>query len=192
MRVEVFDERHCCQMARDDFSKCDVDEVAILVDHRVERIEFTNHADDLELLLVQRVADQIALDGERVLHEPGGVEGANGRMAGNAGRHHFAAAGPAGHEMRLDQARGDAQISLDEDPVDTDRRVARGGRAKIDMVMRVARVVVHYPHIRHHPRIAHHLGQFVAQVRAMQAGRDQDRDLVEWDAAPGHSLDHWT
>ena len=43
-----------------------------------------------------------------------GMEGANGRVAGNARRHHFAAAGPAGHEMRFDQAGGDAQIGLDE------------------------------------------------------------------------------
>ena len=104
-----------CQMARDDFAECHVDEVAILVDDGVERIEFTNRAHDLELLLVQRVADEVALDGERVLHEAGGVEGADRRVAGNAGRHDFAAAGPAGHEMRLDQAGGDAQIGLDQD-----------------------------------------------------------------------------
>ena len=95
--------------------KCDVDEVAVLVDHRVERVEFADHAHDLELLLVQRIADQVALDGERILHEARGMEGADGRVAGDAGRHHLAAAGPAGHEMRLDQAGGDAQIGLDED-----------------------------------------------------------------------------
>ncbi len=85
---------------------------------------------------MQRIADQVALDGERILHEAGGMEGADGRVTGDAGRHHLAAAGPAGHEMRLDQAGGDAQIGLDEAPVDADRRAACCGRAEIDVVVR--------------------------------------------------------
>ena len=60
--------------------KVDEDQVAVLVDHGVERIDVAEHADDLELLLVQRVADQVALDGERILHEAGGMEGADGRV----------------------------------------------------------------------------------------------------------------
>ena len=114
MRVDVFDESHGGQMAGDDLAEGDVDQVAILVDHRVERVEFADHAHDLELLLVQRVADQVALDGERVFHEAGGMEGADRCVAGDAGRDHLAAAGPAGHEVRLDQAGGDAQIGLDK------------------------------------------------------------------------------
>ena len=106
------------QVARDDLAERDADEVAILVDHRVERVDLAEHAHDLELLLVQRIADEIALDGERVFHEAGGVEGADRLVAGDAGRDDLAAARPAGHEMRLDQAGGDAQIGLDEAPVD--------------------------------------------------------------------------
>ena len=192
MRVEVLDERHRGQMARDDFPECDVNQVAVLIDHRVERIEFADRAHDLELFLVQRIADEVALDGERVLHEAGGMEGANGRVAGDAGCDHLAAAGPAGHEMRLDQAGGDAQIGIDKNPVDADRGAAGGGRAQINMVVGVARVVIQHAHVRHHPRIADDLGQFVAQIRAMQAGRDQDRDLIERNAAARHCLDHGT
>ena len=94
--------------------KCDVDQVAIFVDDRVERVEVAEPADDLELLLVQRIADQVALNGERIFHEARGMEGADGFVAGDAGRDDLAAAGPAGHEMRLDEAGGDAQIGLDE------------------------------------------------------------------------------
>ena len=43
----------------------------------------------------------------------------------DAGRHHLAAARPAGHEMRLDQAGGDAQVGLDEAAVELHRRAAR-------------------------------------------------------------------
>ena len=83
-------------MAFDDLAERHVHEVAILVDHRVERVEFAEHAHDLELLLVQRIADEVALDGERVLHEAGGMEGADRFVVRDAGRDHLAAAGPAG------------------------------------------------------------------------------------------------
>ena len=49
-------------MARDDLAEVDVDEVAVLVDHGVERVDVAQHPHDLELLLVQRIADEIALD----------------------------------------------------------------------------------------------------------------------------------
>ena len=186
----VLDERHRRQMAGDDFAEGDVDEVAILIDHRVERVEFADLAHDLELLLVQRIADEVALHGERIFHEARGMEGADCRVAGDAGRHHFAAAGPAGHEVRLDEAGGDAQIGLDEDPVDADRRAARRGRSQIDMIVRVARVMVQHANVRHHPRIADDLGQFVAQIGPVQAGGDQDGDAVEGNAARDHGFDH--
>ena len=63
--------------------KFDVNKVAILVDHGIERIDFAQHADDLKLLLVQRIADQVALDRERVFHEAGGMEGADGLVTGD-------------------------------------------------------------------------------------------------------------
>ena len=80
------------------------------------------------------IADQIALHRERVFHEARGMEGADGLVPATPGSHHLAAARPAGHEMRLDKAGGDAQIRFDEAAVDSDRRAARGGDAEIDMV----------------------------------------------------------
>ena len=101
---------------------------------------------------MQRIADEIALDRERVFHEARGMEGADRLVAGDARRHHLAAARPAGHEMRLDQAGGDAQVRLDEAAVEPDRRAARGGEAEIDMVLVVAGEVVLDPDIRPAPR----------------------------------------
>ena len=83
-------------MAFDDLAEIDEGEVAVLVDHRVERIDLAEHADDFQLLLMQRVADQIALDGERILHKACGMEGADRLVAGNAGSNDLTAAGPAG------------------------------------------------------------------------------------------------
>ena len=74
---------------------------------------------------MQRVAGEVALDGQRVFHEPRAVEGADASAWRDAGSDHFAAARLAGHEVRLDQAGRDAQVGLDEAPVDPDRRAAR-------------------------------------------------------------------
>jgi len=41
-----------------------------------------------------------------------------------------------------------------------------------------------------HPRIADDLGELVADVRAVQAGGDEDRDPLARDAGGEHELDH--
>ena len=53
---------HRGQMTFDDFAKVDVNEVAVLVDHRVQRVDLAEHPHDLELLFVQRIAREVALD----------------------------------------------------------------------------------------------------------------------------------
>ena len=175
-------------MAFDDLAERHVHEVAVLVDHRVQRVAVAQHAHDLELFLVQRIADEIALHRERILHEAGGVEGADRFVMRHARRDHLAAAGPAGHEVRLDQAGGDAQLRLHEAAVEPDRRAARRGAPEIDMHRFVAREMVLDPHVGHHPGIADQLGELLALVRTMQAGCDQDRDGTERDAGGHHGL----
>ncbi len=145
-------------------------------------VEFAEPADDLELLFVKRIADQIALNGERIFHETRGMEGADGLVMGDARRDDLAPAGPAGHEMRLDQAGGDPQIRLDETAVELDRRAARRGEAEIDMIGFVARVMVLDSDPLHDPRIADQFSKLVAEVRPMQAGGDQNDDAVERNA----------
>ena len=49
-------------MAFDDLAVRDEDQLALLVDDGVERQDVAEHAHDLELLLVQRIADEIARD----------------------------------------------------------------------------------------------------------------------------------
>ena len=139
---------------------------------------------------MQRVADQIALDRQRVFHEAGGMEGADRLVTGDARSHHLAATRPAGHEMRLDKAGGDAEIRLDEAAVDPDRRAARGGEAEIHMVLVAQREVVFDPDIVQHPRIADQFGHLDALVGAVQAGGDQDGDAVLGDAGRHHRFDH--
>ncbi len=166
-------------MARDDLAEIDVNEIAVVVDDRVERVQVAEAPDDLELLLVERIADQIALNGEGILHEARGMEGADRLVVGDAGRNDLAAAGPPGHEVRLDQTGRDAQIRVDEAAVELDRRPARRGDAEIDMIGVVARVMVLDANMAHDPGIADHFGQFFADVGPMQAGRDQNDDAVE-------------
>ena len=169
-------------MALDDLAEGDADQVAVFVEHGVERVDLAQHAHDLELLLMQRIADEIALNRQRILHEPRRMEGADRLVMGDAGRDDLAPAGPAGHEMRLDQAGGDAQVGLDEAAVDLHRRAARRGAAEVDVVLVVARIMVLDPDVRQHPGIADEFGQLLAEVGAVQAGRDQDRRSVERNA----------
>ena len=177
-------------MARDDLAEIDVSQIAIFVDDRVEAVYVAEPADDLELLFVKRIADQVALNGERIFHETRGMEGADGFVVGDAGRDDLATAGPAGHEMRLDQAGGDAQIRFDEAAIELDRRSARRGDAEIDVIGVVARIVVLDSNPRHDPGVAHQFGKFFANVWPMQAGRDQNDDAVERNARGDQGFDH--
>ena len=103
---------------------------------------------------------------------------------------HLPAAGPTGHEVRLDQTGGDAQLRLHETAVEPDWRAARRGAPEIDMHCLVSRVMVFDPHVGHHPRIPNQLGELLALVWAMQTGGDQDRDGTERDASGHHDLHH--
>src|SRR3712207_7953680 len=59
--------------------------------------------------LVQRIANEVALDRERVLHEARRMEGADGLVPGDARCHHLAAARPAGHEVRSEEHTSELQ-----------------------------------------------------------------------------------
>ena len=125
----------------------------------------------------------------RIFHETRGMEGADGFVVGDAGRDDLATAGPAGHEMRLDQAGRDAQIGFDEAAIELDRRSALRGDAEIDVIGVVARIVVLDSNPRHDPGVAHQFGKFFANVWPMQAGRDQNNDAVERNARGDQGFD---
>ena len=110
--------------------------------------------------------------------------------SGDARRDDLAPARPAGHEMRLDQAGGDAQIRLDEPAVELDRRAPVRGEAEIDVIGVVARIMVLDPNPLHHPGVADEFGKLFADVRPMQAGGDQNADAVERNAGGDQGFDH--
>src|SRR6185312_7193731 len=56
-------------MASDDFAEGGENQIAVFVYDHVEGIDFADHANNLKLFLMQRVANQIALDSQRILHE---------------------------------------------------------------------------------------------------------------------------
>ena len=174
--IQSLDELDRGEVAFDDLAEGDEDQLALLVDDRVEGEHVAEHADDLELFLVQRIAGEIARHGRRVLHEGGGVERPDRIGVGNAGRDDLAPAGVAGHEVRLDQAGGDPHLRLDEAPVELHRHAAPRGPPEIDMGGIVAREMVFDPHGGEHPGIADQRLELGALVRTMQPGRDEDRD----------------
>jgi hypothetical protein len=97
------------------------------------------------------------------------------RWPGDAGREDLAAAGVAGHEVRLDQARQDPHVGLDEGPVEGDRR-ARRGDPQVDQARLVAGHVVDHPHAREDLVVADDPAQLLAQVGPVEARGHQDRD----------------
>src|SRR5450759_660696 len=148
----------CCEVAVLDIAEVHVAEVALLVNDGVEGIKLTHLTYDLQLLLVQGVAGQVALDSQRIFHEPGGVKGTNRLLTGHAGRHDLAPTGPASHEMRLHQTGDDAQISLHQYSVDEDRGTAGWGDAEVDQAGSVASSMALDTDVLQNPRVTDELG----------------------------------
>jgi hypothetical protein len=91
-------------MAGDNLAEVDASRIAIVVDSSVKTVQIAEPADNLELPLptfgrckpvVERIADQIALNGERIFHEARGMEGADSSVVGDARRDDLTAAGPS-------------------------------------------------------------------------------------------------
>src|SRR5258706_10720993 len=153
-RLETPADRHACVMLREldglamaveDLAVIDERQPSMLVDDGVYRQHRPQHAHDLELLLVQRVAIENAVVGLGVRHETRAVEGRDGVPMRDARGDDLAPAGIAGHEMRFDQSGRDFQIGLDEAAIKFDRRSPRRA-AEVDMSRVVAREVIHYAH----------------------------------------------
>ena len=101
----------------------------------------------------------------------------------------FLPARVAGHEVRLDETGGDAQLRLDEAAVELHRRAPPGGHAEIDVRRVVPREVILDAHRVEHPGVADDFGQLRALVRPMQAGRDQHGDALARHPGREHALD---
>ena len=140
-------------MAFDDVAIRHEDQLALLIDDGVERHDVSEHAHDLELLLVQGIANKIARDRSGILHEGRGVEGSDRVGMSDARSNNLAPAGVARHEMRLDQAGGDADLRLDEAAIELDRHAPSLGPAEIDVGRIVAREMIDHPDLVKNPGI---------------------------------------
>ena len=181
---------HRCEMARDHLAEIDVDEIAVVVDHGVERVDLAQHAHDLELLLVQRVAARLhwTASGSSMKRALWNV-----RIVPRARRPGAITLRPPDQPaMKCGSTRPVAMRRS----ASTKRRssftgvprVARG--AEVDVRCGVAREMVLHPDVLHHPGVADHLGELGALVRAMQARRDEHRDAIRGHARGEHRLDH--
>ena len=177
------------EVAGDHLAEIDVHQIAVLVDHRVERVDVAQHPHDRELLLVQRVPGKIALDRRRILHEARAVERADRVLVCDTGRDHLAAPGVAGHEMRLDQPGRDAQVGVDEPAVELDRRAAPRGNAEIDVRGMVAGEMVFDAHRVEDPRVPNELGKLCTLVGPVQPGRDEHGDALARHAGGEEAFD---
>ena len=164
-------------VARHDLAVVKEGHMALVVDDAVDGASTADHRHDLQLLLVQRIALQHAVGAVGMFHEARAVEGGDGLGVCDAGRDHLAPARPAGHEVRLHQAGGDAQIGLDEAPVEPHHR-ATPGRSDQHVIGVLPGEMVRYVHRLQHPGIADQSGKLFALVGPVQPGRDQHRDLL--------------
>jgi hypothetical protein len=146
----------------------------------VERVDLAQHAHDLELFLVQRVALELhwiaaGSSMKRALWNVRIVSACAHPVRSPA------ATRIARHEVRLDQAGCDAQVGFDEAPVELHRRGARSRDAEVD-VRGVAGRSDSRPEPFQDPRVAHDR-ELRALVRPVQARRNEHRDVVFRDPA---------
>ena len=98
------------------------------------------HARSFKQFVVERIAGDGALGGQRFAHEARRVDDFDGFLGGEARDYEFAPSGKAEHQVLLDEAERDVQIGCHESLVDVDRRSAPGS-AKRAVRSQVARVV---------------------------------------------------
>jgi hypothetical protein len=137
---------------------------------------------------MRTMALQVAVLRRRVGHEAVAVEGGDGLGVGDARRDDFAAAGIASHEMGFHQSGGDPEVGFDEAPVQP-HRGAVWRAAEVDVVLVVACVVVLHAHGLAYPGVADEFVQLRTEVRPMQAGGDEDHDVLARDACVEQSAD---
>jgi hypothetical protein len=128
---------------------------------------------------MQRVFVDRPLHRPRVAHELGAVQYFDGFLRGQPRRDQLPPARVAEHQVRLDEAERDVQVRRHEALVDVHRR-PRLGRSQVPVGCEVARIVVHYPHAGS-DLLAADLADLRVGGGAMQAGRDQDRDVLARD-----------
>ena len=142
---------------------------------------------DLQQFGVQRVVLNRAFHGVRIAHEARAVQCADRLLISQARGDQLASAREAGHQMLLDETESDAQAGIGEAAVDPDGRAARRC-AQAAVVVLTAREVVLDAVLAGDLR-AHDGGDFLGRCGTVQAGRNQDGDVLTGDAGALEALD---
>jgi hypothetical protein len=121
----LLDETHALGVRLLDVSAEDARDPALAVERDVDQEVDADQPHHFEQRLVERIAlhqagAHLALDHGRAVRDPNRLDRRQARA------HRLAPARVAGHQVRLDQAGDDAQVSLQEEAVDQDRNPAAG------------------------------------------------------------------
>ena len=153
----------------------------MLIDNRIDGKHPSQHAHNIQLLFVQRIAVEDAIVCLGMGHESRIVEGGDGVAMRNTGSNDLAATRISCHEMRLHQARRDLEVSGNKTSIKFDTGAATSD-SQIHMIIVIAREMVLDAEILQHPGVPHQLLQFPTFIGSVQAGGDQHADLVLGDA----------
>ena len=142
---------------------------ALAVERDVDQEVHADPAHHFEQRLVQRIAldeagADVALEHRRAVRHAHRLDRREARA------HGLAPARVARHQVRLDQARHDAQVALQEEAIDQDRDAAAGA-SEVDVGGGVARVVLDDAQAARE-LAAEHLAQLRRRAGAVQTGRD--------------------
>jgi hypothetical protein len=171
----ALDEAHALRVRLLDVPAEDAGDAALAVEGDVDEEVHADPAHDFEQRFVERIAFQetgphAGLEQLRAVGHAYGLEPREPRA------HALASSRVARHQVRLDQARDDAQVALQEEAIDQDRDAA--ARApEVGVGGGVARVVLDDAQAARE-LAAEHLPQLRGGAGAMQAGRDQQRDRI--------------
>ena len=135
-----------------------------------------DHPGDLAHVVVDRVALGDAPGGARVADVPRVVERHDRFEARQPGCDHLRPAAEPGEEVRLDEARRDADVRVEPSPIEIDLH-ARGRRADARERRRVAAVVIDH-RVAAEDFPSEHALELLGRVAAMRAGGDEDRDVL--------------
>src|SRR5260370_2504489 len=92
-------------MAGHNLAEIHVSQIAIVVDNCIETVQIAKLPDGLKLFFVKRIANQIALHGERSFHETRGMEGPGGFGVSEARLADLASPGRPSPKSRFHQTR---------------------------------------------------------------------------------------
>ena len=105
------------------------------------------------------------------------MQGSDRIGAGDTGDDDLTPTRITGHKMRFDKTRGDTQVGFNKSTVETDGRGSRG-KTEVGVLLVIEGVVVDDAYVIQDPVVANNACQFIAFVRSMQPGRNENGNTV--------------